>query len=444
MIKKLIEEDIFNKLSLDFVKSITFVGYEKKTLSKINSIDVVVVIDELSREKYNMLVFSLIEYNTITAFCPIKQGTKGKAPLVHLMIFDIKSYKEYCRDSPFMVYDWQRSKRFYKQPMTDFGIVTHLQPNYFFNKRRGIKEYLDDYNKDRISYRDYDKNMKLIKKYKPMSSKDRVEFAYYIMENTAQNFCKMYHQKNKEFRFEEYLAIFPLHQSVYRDMYKTLKEIKWSKTYYSLKINIESFIKDFKEQFDEMFGKANKVIFIRNAKTKMSKSNLFLGQNIDVDILPIKKIPKIDFKKAYCSISLRSTNTIKHFTKEFYFYKELNEIDYGLVDGKDYDYLVRHYPKIINTCKQGADPKFPKGENYRGVLKRLNLFLKVINDDSLVCTHNCVLRVLISKLSDIPIGKSYLLDIPHLEPIEVFQVEDRFLLNIGGDTLDRILCEFRV
>ena len=75
------------------------------------------------------------------------------------------------------------------------------------------------------------------------------------------------------------------------------------------------------------------------------------------------------------------------------------------------------------------DPKFPKGESYKDVTKRIKNFIKKIrNDDSkniCVITHNIYLRCLIGQLFKIPKQKWYKIYTPHL-----MQSDFRIINNI--------------
>jgi len=445
---KPIYEDIAEKINLPFVKSITFVGsYTNKLLENINDIDVVVIVDKLTKDKFNKLKNALKKYQLNTTFGPLKIKKEGELPPIHLMVYDIEGHKKHCLESPFTVFEWQRSKLFFKQPMTDFWEVTHLQPNYFFNARRNANDYLTDFRKGVISYREYNSRMALIKKYKKISEKDEAHFAYHIMCHISMNFCKMYHGRNAHFDLNSYLKIFNLNKHQHSRFFDSVKDvIKRGMWLVNIEEHIESFIKDFKEQFDSYFSNAQEIIFIRHAKTEMNKKDLFIGQFTDVGIIPVDTIPKIEFDIAYCSMMKRCSETINLFSHEdILFSHNLNEINYGAVDGESYDFLKKNYPDIIKAWELGADPHFPNGENSMDVYRRVNAFFSEAKKDGtlLVCTHLGVLRLLYSLLAKVKRREAYRLFFPHLVPIKILRVEDKYYFDMEVDLIERILHKFR-
>ncbi|MGF3555029.1 MAG: histidine phosphatase family protein, partial [Thermoplasmatota archaeon] len=122
--------------------------------------------------------------------------------------------------------------------------------------------------------------------------------------------------------------------------------------------------------------------------------------------------------------------------------KELVEIDYGLAEGKDLNYLRNKFPTLIKTWNEKIDARFPNGENYNDVLKRLlklNSKLKKIKEkEVLIVTHNVVIRVLLGHTLNIPMHLWFKIKIPYGETIEfLFSKNSRFHLN-SAETIEKI------
>ena len=67
---------------------------------------------------------------------------------------------------------------------------------------------------------------------------------------------------------------------------------------------------------------------------------------------------KSKFDLAFSSNLKRAKQTALLFSKNLKINKYLNEIDYGKVEGLNYEKLKFRYPKIINDWTNGKDPKF--------------------------------------------------------------------------------------
>ena len=140
----------------------------------------------------------------------------------------------------------------------------------------------------------------------------------------------------------------------------------------------------------------------------MKIQSLFIGQSINPKIIFDKKVNKKIIKDNYdlyfTSHSKRTIQTSKYFikNKKIQINKLLNEIDYGLAEGKLFSDLKKEFPFYYKQISKNLDYKFPKGENYRMVQNRLAKFIKFILGNKkfqrskiLVITHNVVLRNLI-------------------------------------------------
>lgn len=465
--------------SIDFVISGTIVGsfINYKGLIGIGDIDIVIIINRLTKYKFEKIINEFkklgpiikidYDYEVIinTTFGPIKFN-KEKTVVFHLMVYDIPRHINHCEESPFICLDWQISKFFVKSPISNIYRITTLQPNYFFNVRRSVKDYIKDLSLDSISYREYQfKGDKVIeeKKFKRMDMQDKFEFSYHIMKFCMINLLKLYYKENRSYPIKEltdkYFSLFPEHKLRYkkyffkiRDMKESNNLIKWKKKNSTL---ISSFIADFYYQFNKVFNiEATHLFFIRHAKTFMNQAGIFVGRRSNPDIIKVDKnkikelinfLKKKNIKKIYSSPLKRCIQTINIIKKEvgidkIYINENLCEIDYGKVDGKSYFEVKASYPSIIKKWEDRKDPKFPEGENTNDVLIRVNGFLssfrkerKTTNErgDYLICTHNVFLRCLIGQHFNIPKHKWHIIEIPYIEAIEfILTKEGRYYINL--------------
>jgi ribulose-phosphate 3-epimerase len=466
-----------------FALSGTIVGSfaTSKGLEGISDIDTVIIIDKLSKDKFNTIVteFEKIgkkltvdydyEYKINPTFGPLKYN-KDRLAVFHLMIYDVEGHIKHCQNSPFTCLDWQLSETYFKAPMTSIYKVTALQPNFFFDSRRSVNDYLKDLRANSISYREYnfkeDGQTEEVKKQKKMDDKDKVEFSYHIMRNLMNNLIKLYHNQNKnlpaEKILEEYLTIFGSNRERYEKYFMRLKKAKMENSTYEWKKTDENILKEFIEDFSKQFrdrfdNTAKKIFFVRHQKNEMNKPDLFVGQNTDPPIKeikkeditnPVKTLAKYQIAQIFSSPLKRSAQTAETFkqalnVKQLIIDDRLSEINYGTLDGKTLDFLKENNPAMIKQWENGKDPRFPEGENSEDVQKRTENFLKTQKEiltkgHSIICTHNVVMRGLIGKKFNIPKRQWHLINIPHIEPVEfVITKEGKEFINLEPDQIRR-------
>lgn len=129
-------EDEFQKMKKEFkiflhklacetnlFEGVTLVGSHKenKGMEKMNDIDVVLIMKELTEENWNKVIESFNEFkskyetNKIgyiveTGFGPFKTPSgKDITVQLHVLFFDKKSFIEYAKGSPLISYDWEFS-----------------------------------------------------------------------------------------------------------------------------------------------------------------------------------------------------------------------------------------------------------------------------------------------------------------------------------------------
>jgi len=475
-------EDTIN--SIDFVKSGNLVGSfsEGKGLQGINDIDIVLIADNLTKNKFETILdkFTKLKNKIQSAygvpiiinptFGPLKFNTKNI--VFHLMIYDANSHKLHCLKSPFTCLDWQRSKIYFKKSMSKIYPVRFLQPSNFFSSRRSATEYLSEIKSNKISYREYRFNRKIIedKKYKEMNNRDKIEFSYHITRFLVTNFLKLYYRKNEIYKFNKmlrkYFKIFPKNKERHKNFIKEIKYLENKKKfaqYPNLISKLEFFIKDFENQFKEHFFKNSKeIFFIRHAKTRENLADKrlgvkFIGRESDVDIIQPNKNQILTLKNNLKNIDLifssplkRCKQTLKLVTdKAPVVENRLNEINYGEIDGLYAKQAQEKYPGLFEAWEFGEDPRFPNGENNQDVFPRINEFLKNLKENVhqhkriLICTHNVILRILIGSYLRIPMKDWHIINIPYFEPIKFILTKDnRFYIELTPEQNKEIFKNF--
>ena len=97
--------------------------------------------------------------------------------------------------------------------------------------------------------------------------------------------------------------------------------------------------------------------------------------------------------------------------------------------------LSTKYPQIIKAWKKGLDLKFPKGESLTNVSIRLNKFINnllikknIRNINSLIFTHNVIIRCLIGNIYRIKKKEWFKININYFDLLE-FRIENNKLIS---------------
>ena len=452
---KIIEALNKNKNSL----SVTLTGSYSEHFNplKAGDIDIVIICKQLNKKYFDECISKLKKlkkkyfsnkYDLIinSTFGPIKFYKKNSI-VFHLMIYDLKSHINHTINSPFTCYDWERSKIYAGKSLKELSPVYNLQFRDFFEARRSTQEYLKDLIKNRISYREYNfnnKKIKLVKKYFKIDKLNRRDFIYHIIKFLIINYVKYENQTNikiKQQKVEKkFLEI--VKSKIDLSEFKKLKFLKTKKKNSSIKNPIKLAIK-FISKFDiyiKQKEQNNKIYFSRHKKTKLS-TGIFLGQKLNPNIIDKKnksEFIKLKFNKCFASPSKRCVETArivcKH--KKIISNKYLKEINYGKAEGLNLNKLSIKYPNIIKSWKKGLDPKFPEGESLLNVSVRLNRFIndqliskkKIKNLNSLIFTHNVVLRCLIGNIYKITKRDWFKINIDYFDLLE-FRLENYKLVS---------------
>lgn len=464
-----LKKDIFKTLiDINEVVSVTLVGsfWEKNSTKDFSDIDIVIILKKFSKVTYFQCLkkinnLELKKYNLAhlkifinPTFGPTKFNTKNNI-VFHTMIYDMKSHINHVIRSPFSSYDWERSSNYKGKSLNEIFPVGRIQLIDFFNSRRGIKSYLDDLNKNHISYQKYvfQNNLyKVANKKLKINDTYKIEFSFHICKFLIINFYKFEKQKNKiPTKMEKKLIFKKIFNKNCNSYYKKFETLKFFKENQDTKLdfNVLLFLKEFINNFQKYLKnyKNQEIIFLRHAKTKYNDGT-FLGIRRNPGIINQKNIfRKLNFlkkkklKTVYSSSLKRSVETAETFEKiqNILSSKLLVEKDYGLAEGLNFLQLKKKYPSIILNWNKKKDPKFPSGENDDDILKRMNLFQKLLirNVKSgsklstyVIVTHNCMLRCLIGNIFYIPKHFWVKILIKHVDPLNFIIKNNKIVPNI--------------
>jgi len=470
--------DIGHKNKNIFSLSIVGSFLDKNDMSSMSDIDIIIIVHALDKMQYSKIIkeFEELKKNIETdykikvkindTFGPLKFDDEFDV-VFHVMIYDFKGHLLHSINSPFTVLDWERSEVFVKKRLTDASITFQPQPFQIINSRRSIESYGKDIKSKTINYRKYifrGNSIKEIELNHKVADKDRVEYMYHVMKFTILNFMKVYHQANFSFNKDVLNEFFELTEissksiSFFVDISKRKSQKKFF-VHKSDTENLKKFLEDVKEAYDDIFVKNTKsMILIRHHRTDDNKKGVFLGQLTDSPIVNDNH-PKLhslsemlkDVDCHYSSPLRRAIETAKHLNKhskkEIILNQDLAEIDYGLADGKDINYLRENHPSILDQWEKGEDPKFPGGENYEDVKLRTRRFLNNVaqsrNKKISVITHNVVMRIMLGEVLKIPQKYWHRINIDHLDAFEFFYCEKngRWYINTDMETLKKIYLE---
>ena len=448
--RKALQNNILKALyAVEGVISVTLVGSFAEGSGKegFSDIDTVVICSDLNERVFKKclkacenLVGTLDRKLLINStFGPLKFDTDGNI-VIHLMIYDVVRHIQHVNRSPFTCYDWERSSKYIGKKLQDICPVGLLVLDDFKKSRRSINEYETELNKNILSYREYAwQNLRPteIVKHQQLNDRGKAEFIFHIVKNLIYNFYKLTSGKNSIPSRREVKEI--IDRIVPNDpnfliefeKLKNLKkenELKFSK---EIKNWALLFISCFEEYLNTEEANAISVTFIRHAKTAKNDGQ-FLGIRNDPSILEYDYEFDKEFDIVFTSPLKRAYETAqllidkqKIITNPF-----LLEIDYGVADGMKIDEFSKKYPDIIDAWSKNLDPAFPSGENYEGVLIRIddfsNMLLDYIKKDAqikkiAVITHTVLLRCLIGKMMKFPMYLWYLIEIPYCSQL-YFQI----------------------
>lgn len=471
----------------DWVASTTITGsfLLGNGLEGISDIDCVVIVDELNRSRFatlhsafeSALTDELARFDYRLRINPTLGPLKFNEPklaVLHLMLYSVDAHVDHVIKSPFTCLDWQRSKVVYKRSMGDVYPVFGLQPRHFVSARRSIQDYLRDYRKSVVSFRELiceESGYTEAGREKPMTVRDRHEFAYHIVRFLMVNSLKLVQRTNEASGPDElvrqFVGAFGLDRELVGPLFAELRDRKQRTDFdppmEQLDERLESFVTTFEAAFRRTFFEdATRHYVIRHAPTRWNVQTghpRFQGRS-DVPVEPIhdselefalRSLDGVSISRVLSSPLARARQTLeavsaRHPLPPIECDDRWLEIDYGGCEGLDTAQAQHRFPRLFEAWRQGEDAKFPHGENTHDVLRRASSAAAhywTASGNTLTCTHNVVLRCLVGKALGVPMEQWHLLKIPHLRPLLFRQTRSfGWFLDLEEDLEREIFSNF--
>ncbi|MCC7083494.1 MAG: histidine phosphatase family protein [Pirellulales bacterium] len=434
-------------------------------LQGISDIDFVVIVEHLNAERFEALnnaceaaLQPVVERGGYglrinPTLGPLKFNDQRTAVL-HLMLYSRQAHVDHVVSSPFTCYDWQRSVEFRKQSLADVYPVFALQPRHFLGARRSISDYLKDYRAGVVSYRELEcvaGGYREVRREKPLTVRDRHEFAYHILRFLMQNLLKLVHRRNEapegEALLQDYLQVFALDADDVRRLYSELAAKKRAADFSwptpDLDRRLEVFVANFESQFRRLFfTEATRHVVVRHAPTIFNapagNNRRFLGRtNPEIESVDeaeiaalCESIPADAIVAGFVSPLLRCQETYELLATQMSLPpatidNRLMELSYGQCEGMSVTVAQKTHANLFAAWQRGEDPAFPGGESTADVARRALAFVDdrwpAADGATITCSHNVVLRTLIGHALRIPMGSWHRLQIPHLKPLAFIQ-----------------------
>ncbi|HBE67567.1 MAG TPA: hypothetical protein DDW52_05395 [Planctomycetaceae bacterium] len=497
-LKERITERLWQVVDADAnICSATLTGsfLNSETLDGLSDIDFVVITEELSQSSFNSLtrqfseaVADVVASEGMTFLLnPTLGPLKFNEPnlvVLHLMLYSREAHKMHVIQSPFTCLDWQRSECYRKDSMESVYPTFGLQPHHFHSARRSISDYLRDYRTRVVSFRELactEVGYSEVRREKPMDDRDRHEFAYHVIRFLMLNLLKLIRRESKCHQdltvlARDYATAFPIGAESATQLLFQLADKKrrldYAASIEGLDKRLEAFVADFESQFRITFHKnAKRHMFLRHARTPMNVGDLRFVGRTDIGICDtgspgdenrrsfervaeILNDSQLSPGRLFTSPLNRCRQTLTHIANRCDLIEQpvvasnhLVEIDYGTCEGLTISQAREKHPDLFGLWAQGEDPRFPDGECGKDVRRRLSSFLQESiegsREDSVVCTHNVVLRTLVGDLLGVPEQLQYLIKIPHVMPLEVISTE-RFglFLDLSAEVQEQLFASF--
>lgn len=446
----------------DFVQSVTVTGsfVESPTLDGISDIDCVVVVDHLNSTRFDWLVANFdaalrgllgehgFDFRVNPTLGPLKYNAPQLAVL-HLMLYSAEARVRHARQSPFTCLDWQRSKVHRKLSLAEVYPVFGLQPRHFLGARRGVRDYLADLHNGVVSYRELvctDDGYTEKKHGKPMTVRDRHEFAYHVMRFLMGNLLKLVTRSNvtpdNETLLARYFDRFPDGAATFVPFFRSLAAKKKRHEFESELTNLEPTLEVFAQALETQFRRtfietATRHVAFRHAPTRLNAGAgdavVFQGRSDEPILHGDFTAVRAAFAEAkptrvYSSPSLRAKQSLRCVTEaEPTLDARLLELDYGQLEGLTVAQARSRFPEVFQAWAARRDPKLPDGESVADVAARSQAFARDVwgkaDGPTLTCTHNVVLRCLIGGTLGVPQAEWHRLRVPHLAPVTFIQTQ---------------------
>ena len=454
----------------DWILSATITGsfLTDDSLHAISDIDLVVIVEHLNGQRFEALqrdfnntLRPLLSRHGLSlrinpTLGPLKFNDDETAVL-HLMLYSREAHHQHVIKSPFTCLDWQRSLTFRKRSMAEVYPVFGLQPHHFVSARRGIRDYLHDFERGVVSYRAIECSADRCdesRREEPMTVRDRYEYAYHVMRFLMQNLLKLVTRRNAapdaDDLLDQFFQVFPHNAALHRPLYTELRARKKARDFghplEHLADRLCTFVLDFESQFRLAFiDTATRHIVFRHAPTSLNAGSgderRFLGRS-DPGIEPladdqltelIEAVVDFPVDAAYVSPLRRCRQSFEALSRHRALPvaitdRRLIEQNYGHCEGLTISAARQADPALFAAWQRREDPRFPGGENTADVASRVNEFADAVwrhaRGNSIVCAHNVVVRCLVGEALGVPRGEWHRIAVPHLAPITIVQTRE--------------------
>lgn len=440
-----------------------------KSFEEISDIDIVAITNKISFEIIDSIKTSLLSlkpsdydldlnFKVNDTFGPLKFDNP-KELYFHLMVYDLKGHIQHVVQSPFTCFDWDRTDLVSKVSLPDIFSAKRLMLNDFLSSRRGIYDYISDLTNKQISFRSYKENEKgeifQEKQYLDIDSKHMIEYCFHILKNSITNLIKFIENRNERYEEDQFLqkwkSNFPVLYDKYSKLFLEISSKKKLKDFNSSisEKSIVNFLDDFYSEVKNYYDKSEKIILVRHFETELNDGRLY-GQNNEGSIQVSSELPESILKmnlesyEYFVSPLNRALQTYKVFNLENdpKIDKKLLEINYGKAEGLFFQEFIEKYPEFKSSIEREDDFRYPEGENYEDMHKRINELMKSLDKDTFLITHQGPIRVLLGKLFNLKYGEMYKLQIPHGQPIEVIKIENTLYPNLSREVYFEIFKNF--
>ncbi|ADB19213.1 Phosphoglycerate mutase [Pirellula staleyi DSM 6068] len=472
---------------LEEVVSATITGSfdSARSLDAIADIDVVVVVEPLTtttfqkcREHFSRALADVVEQHGLSLVVndtlgPRKLDAPGTAVL-HLMMYSPDSHRDHVLASPLTCFDWQRSRRWFKNSLAEIFPCPLLQPRHLAQARRGAGDYLADLAAGELSFRRIefvDQRLLEVPCRQPMTMRDRLEFGYHVMKFLMLNFLKLIARQNLALTAQEiserYFREMPAHRELLEPLFLELTRRKTIRDFAALPEQCQSllelFLQTFQQQFAEEFQqKARSFWWFRHAATPLSRGPRRFVGSTDLSIDEQQPSPPVAWKQVPWSDVTWISSPLRRATESIELLRRtypespafistderLRELNYGACEGLTVDATRQQFPELFDAWTRGEDPAFPGGDCTADLETRLDAFVTELTESSIshgvIATHQGVLRVLLARHLGIARADAFRLEIPHLYPIEMM-VTPRYgsFVNLSQELEPRLFARDR-
>ncbi len=208
------------------IKSLTLVGSHanlNKKLERITDLDFIIIASKLDSRVFSNINKTLklialkykrkrVSIAVEERIGPIKLKVRNKFNIIiHQIIFDISSYKNYCENSPLTAYDWQRFKPLFGMQLKEFNEIKKIDNEDLIEKRLGIDHYINmisNKNVDCLVYKVTNRNLIVEIEKVRISIKDLIQLMYHALFNTMNNRLKILEGRNSHHEFNKLSYVF--------------------------------------------------------------------------------------------------------------------------------------------------------------------------------------------------------------------------------------------